>query len=245
MSVAMSTARAVVVGGGVSVTVACSFSGSATYSVSGPAGTIGNGRYDNGESYAIVFDECRSSSDGSVVDGNLNFSITSASGENYTATASHDVLVRLPQRTTRLNGQSSFSHTETGSGASRTTVDRWTANNIGMTTTTGSRTNSFGLSNVDLTRTEVTTNGQTTRSTQGACTLSANLSSGISFNFRWASDGDVSYDVNGLPLNGVWRIVSPFDFLRLEISNGSGRVTGGGLLGFLFFPISILPGVTG
>lgn len=217
MSASMSTARFIVGAGSASVTVPCSGSGSATYTVSG-SGVFGNNRFDAGEQYSITFNDCRSTSDGSTVDGDLRFTVTSAAGENYTATAMHDVVVTLPQRTTHLVGSSNFTHTEVVSGSGKTTADRWQAASIDIVNTKGGRTDSFSLRNVDLTRIVVTDAGGavTSRSTQGTCTLVAVID-GVSLNFVWRADGDVRLGVDGLPLDGAWSLVWPNSVIGLEV----------------------------
>jgi hypothetical protein len=217
MSATMSAARFIVGNGSASVTVACSGGGSATWQISG-AGDFGNGRFDAGEQYSIVFNNCRSASDGSVVHGSLGFTVTSASGENYTAAATHDVTVTLPQRTTRLSGTSNFVHTEVSSSSGKTTTDRWTASSIAIETTKGSRHDSFSLRNVDLTRTVVSDAGGTvtSRDTRGTCTLVAVID-GVSLDFVWRSDGDVRVGVDGLPLTGAWSLVLPDNVIGLKV----------------------------
>lgn len=217
MSASMSAARFIVGNGSASVTVACSGGGSATWQVGG-SGVFGNNRFDAGEQYSIAFDDCRSSSDGSTIDGDLRFTVTSASGEDYTATAMHDVVVTLPQRTTYLNGSSTFTHTEVVSSSGKTTIDRWQAASINVVNTKGGRTDSFSLRNVDLTRTVVSDAGGavTSRDTRGTCTLGAVID-GVSLDFVWRSDGDVRLGIDGLPLDGAWSLVLPDNVIGLRV----------------------------
>jgi hypothetical protein len=222
MSSAMSAARFIVGAGGLSVTVPCAAGGSATYEiVAGPTALFGNHRFDDGEQYSVTFSNCRSSSDGSLINGNMQFTVVDASGENYTAVASHDLLVQQrPQRTTRLNGASTLVHTELVSGSGRTTTDRWTAGSISVVATKGSRTNSFSLRNVDLTRTEVADNSGTvtSRHTTGSCTLVAVID-GTSLNFVWQSDGDLKLGVDGVPTDGAWSLFLPNNVIGVEIES--------------------------
>jgi hypothetical protein len=218
MSVTMSAARVIVGAGLASVTIPCSGGGSADYQISGPPAGWGNGRFDTGEGYSIRFSNCRNSSDGSVVNGSLGFTVNAVSGEDYSVTATHDVQVQLPQRTTRLNGSSTFVHAEFVASGGKTTTDRWTAGSISVQTTKGSRNDSFSLRDVDLTRTVVADSGGTitSRTTSGTCTLVA-VNDGVSLNFVWRSDGDVRLGIDGLPSDGNWSLLMPNNVVGLKV----------------------------
>jgi hypothetical protein len=211
MSATMAEARIAVGTGQVDVWIACAAGGQVRFSVTGSS------------RYGVTFDNCQSG-DGSIIDGSLDYAVTPGLGQDYTAAATHDVRVQLPQRnpprTTRLTGASNFDHRVSGDG--RSTTDRWTAASIGIVTTTGSRTNSFSLLNVDLSRIVVTDAGGSvvSRTTRGTCTLVAVID-GVSLNFTWRSDGDVRFGIDGLPTDGSWSLGWPNNLIGLEV-RGSG-----------------------
>ncbi len=222
---ALSTALALtrwLITGQASQTIPCNAGGSAAFTVSGTVPLLlGNQRFDTDEHYAITFNQCRHTPGGSVISGALTLDVRDAAGADYTVAASaQNLVVTRPGRTLRLSGSSVLTYAEVASGSTVVSTERWVSPSYTLASTRGSRTSSFSLSQVDLTRTETRVNGTVVGSTSnGTATLAADLPN-FNFSVTLATTGDVTFNANGEPLRGDWALVLPRDTLRVSVLLG-------------------------
>lgn len=219
----LSTARAVIAVGGASAAVNCAGGGTATFTATGSS--LGNGQLDAGEVYTMQFVNCRSSTGSATVTGNLTLTVNTASGESYNVSTASQVVVGLPQRTLSFNGSSTLSHTVQTSGATQVTTDRWQSPSVSMTSLRNNRITTLALTNVDLTQTVITTGGVVTGSSnQGALTMTYAGWLGT-WSATIATQGVVSFNANGVPIDGQWLITLPHDFIALSVAAGIATAT--------------------
>jgi hypothetical protein len=223
----MVTTQAVVASGSASQTINCAGGGSAVFTVTGGSlAQLTNGQFDAGEIYNVTFSNCRGSAGAVALTGSATLTVVSAgAGVLAINTATQNLQVALPLRTLTYNGSSSLSQTVTTSGATTTTVNRWTSPRIEVRSVRGGRTSTFTLSNVDLSRTFVQTGGAiSARSAGGTYTLDAVLPNG-SWSISVATQGAVNYDANGVPTQGAWTITLPNHIIGIHVVPGTLTVT--------------------
>jgi hypothetical protein len=223
---ALNATLAVVAAGQATQTIACAGGGSATFLVSG--GTVPgmlNGVLDAGEHYAITFNQCRSSTGGSTVDGALTLDVVTATASTLVVNTSTQALtVVQPDRTLTLNGSSTLSRNVATNGSTVVTTERWQSPQISFVSSRNGRNTGLVISNVDLTRTVTTVNGAITGSTSsGSFTLALVGVGGWTATF--STNGTASYDANGVPLQGSWLLVLPRDRIGLVIAAAIATVT--------------------
>lgn len=206
----LSTARIVFSISGASGSSSCAGGGSVSFiATAGPTGNLGNGVADAGETYTIQFSSCRSTADNSVVNGALALSVISADGDNLSLGTESHLTVAQQDRTLRLDGISTLSHTVQTTGATQVTTDRWQTPSASITSTHDARTTRLSLTNVDLTQTVTTTNGVVTgRTSQGTLTMGYSGWLG-DWSATIGTQGVVSFNANGVRLGGLWLITLP------------------------------------
>lgn len=219
----LKTTQAVVAGAQASQTYACAGGGTAVYTVSGSSGTaLTNGALDTGETYSLTFAACRGSAGAASLDGAMTFAVTAASTDSATVqTSTQGIVVALPNRTLTLNGSSTLAQTVTMNGASIVTTNRWTSSQILLTSVRNARSSSLTLSGIDFTRSVSTTGGGTGN---GTLTIAASLPNGA-WTATIATQGTVSYDTSGLPMQGSWQITLPHNRIGLQLAAGSATIT--------------------
>lgn len=223
----LGAARAVVLVGTASQTVACAGGGTAQFTATaGSAGSLTNGLLDTGEVYSMQFFDCRSQADAASVTGALTLTVNQASGENMSVTTSTQaVVVALPERTVTFNGSSTLSHTVEANGATVVTTDRWVAPSLSMVSLRNGRSTSFALTNVDFTRSVTTTNGVLVGSSnQGGLTMTYIGPIGT-WTASIATQGTATFNASGVPLAGAWLITLPRDLIALQVGNGNALLT--------------------
>lgn len=227
MAVALSTAQTVVAGGQANSTYTCPGGGTAVFTATGASlALLGNRQFDSGEQYTLTYTNCRGALGAASVNGSLSLTVNSASGSDFSVSSTtSNVVVALPLRTVRLNGNSSLTHTVVTNGSTTTTTDHWTTPNHTATVTTGAHTSTFSYSGVDLTRSVTTSNGAVTGSTfSGTTTYSSNTLLGP-FTVTLATVGTATYDALGRPTDGTWTLTLPYNALTLDIDGAANRVT--------------------
>jgi hypothetical protein len=238
-SVVLATARTVIASGQASQLVTCAGGGSAIFSASGGSGgSLGNGLLDTGEVYSIDFFGCRSSSGSARVTGELTLTVNAASGPDHSVTTDTDLTVELPRRVLSFDGSSTLTHTEVSNGPTHVVTDRWTAASISVTSFRNGRYTRLSLTNVDLTHRVTTTNGTVTDvSDEGRLTMSYDGWAGH-WSATISTEGLVRFNVDGVPLSGLWRIALPHQLVMLEVMNEAARATLPGRV--LLWPILVL-----
>lgn len=227
MAVAMSTAQTVVANAQANTTWACPGGGTAVYSATGASlALLDNHRFDSGEQYTLTYTNCRSALGAASVDGALSLTVDSASGDDFAVrSATSNVVVRLPVRTVRLNGNSSLTHSVVTNGATTTTTDHWTTPAYTAAVTTGLHTSTFSYTDVDLNRSVARQNGAITGATfEGTATYSSNTLLGP-FSVTLETTRLATYDALGRPTDGAWALTLPHNRLGLDISGAANRVT--------------------
>jgi hypothetical protein len=223
----LSATRSVIASGQASQTVACAGGGTAVYTITGGTlASVTNGVLDTGEVYTLQFNACRGSLGAAQVDGTATLTVVSAGGGSTVVdTTTQGLSVSLPRRTLTQSGSSRLSQTVVVNGAATTTTERWTSPQIQLTSVRGARTSVFTLSNVDVNRSyTVTGSTLTALSGGGTYTLGAQLPN-ANWSITVATQGDVTYDVNGVPTQGAWTITLPNNRIGVSIVPGTVTVT--------------------
>ncbi|HTT11474.1 MAG TPA: hypothetical protein VMG60_11335 [Burkholderiaceae bacterium] len=223
MSAAVSTAETVVAAGLANVTIACPGGGTAVYQVTGPdASLLLNHQLDQGEDYTLTYNACSSASGAASVNGSLTLFVKTKTADSLELDmATNNVVVTLPHGDVTLNGSSTLTRTIQTAGSTTTTTTQWVTPNFSVTSNRNGRTTSFSYSNVDLTRTVVTTNGAvTSTSFSGTATLTWTWPGG-SFAVTLATQGSVGCDADGTPTQGIWSITLPNDRITVTIVPGT------------------------
>jgi hypothetical protein len=225
-AVAVAAAQAVIHAGSTTLTanvsVNCAYSGTAVYTVTGPAPTLTNAALDAGESFTIVFDQCKGTSGAAAVSGRMTLSVVSVSPTLVVDTTTVDLRVALPLRTVTQNGGSRFMQTVTASGGNTTTVNRWTSSGIRIDSLLNAGgTRRYDLSNVDYTRSIFAVNGvPVSGSCEGHSTFDAQLGF-LSWFITLATLSPIIYDSAGIVVSGHWSIELPNDHLDLQVTPSS------------------------
>ena len=220
---AFETTQAVVTLGNASATVACAGGGSAVFQASGASlALLANHQFDAGEHYSVTFTDCKNASGRASVNGSWTLDVVSASGSDFqVATATNNIVVALPLRTVTLNGSSSLTHSVVVNGTTTTTTNHWVTPSFTLQRVYANRSATYTLSNVDLTRTFVVTNGVLTgSSSSGTSTLSVALPR-ATFTVTLATQGAVTYDANGMPMLGAWTLTLPNNAITVSVTPGT------------------------
>ena len=223
MSDTIATAEAVVAAGLASATIACPGGGTAVYQVTGPnAALLLNHQFDEGENYSVTYNNCRSASGASSLNGSLTLVVTDTTADSITLDATtNNVVAAYPHGDVTLNGSSTVTRTIVTAGNTTTTTTHWVTPSFSITSHRNGRTSSFAYTNVDITRTVVVTNGNVTSiSYNGTSTLSWTWPNG-SFSITIATQGTVGCDANGTPTQGTWIITLPHNRITLTIVPGT------------------------
>jgi hypothetical protein len=221
-AVAIAGARVIVTGNSATATVACPGGGTVVFTVTGPTpANFTDGQLDAGETFTLAFGACKGKSGGASVTGVMTLAVIAATTDSLTVhTTTNAVVVTLPNGTVTLNGSSTLVQTVATSRATVTTIDHWTAPSYSVTTAFNGRSDTFSMTDVDITATTTVTNGTLASTTyQGTMTLSANLSS-VSFSITIATQGQANYDGSGTPTQGTWLLTFPFNAITLTIAAG-------------------------
>jgi hypothetical protein len=220
----LSTTQAIVAGGTASATFNCAGGGTAVFTATGS--NIGNGQLDAGEVYNVTYTACKGSAGAASLDGTATLTVVAAgAGTVEVNTSTSGIVITLPQRTLTLNGTSTLSQTVVTNGAATTTTNHWTSPQIVVTSQRNTRSSSFTLTGIDITRSFTTTNGVVSaRSSSGTHTMTAVLPNG-NWTVTTATNGAVSYDANGVPTQGDWTITLPNNRIGVNVVPGTLTVT--------------------
>ncbi|MFM2400298.1 MAG: hypothetical protein RL341_2455 [Pseudomonadota bacterium] len=222
----LTATKAVVASGQAGQTINCGGGGTAVYTVTGGSlASVTNGVLDAGETYSLVFTDCKGAPGLGAINGSLGAAVetSSASGVKVNMT-NNGVTVALPRRQVRLSGASTIEQSVATSAAGTVTTNRFTAGNISAETTFGARKSTFSLSNVDMVRAiTVNNNVVTATSYNGTATLSATLPNGA-FSLTTATQGAATFSADGTPQQGTWVTTLPNYKLTLKIASGSATI---------------------
>lgn len=216
----LSTTQAVVASGTASQSFNCAGGGTALFTATGS--NLGNGQLDAGEVYNVTYTDCRGSAGAASLNGTATLTVVSAAaGAVEVTTSTSGIVVTLPQRVLTLNGTSTLSQTVVTSGATTTTTNHWTSPQIVVTSQRNTRSSTFTLTGIDITRSITTTNGViTARSHSGTHTMNAVLPNGT-WTVTTATQGVVSFDANGVPTQGDWTITLPNNRILVSVVPGT------------------------
>ena len=226
-AVVLSTTQAVVAGGQASQTYACAGGGSALFTLTGGSvGSVTNGQLDAGENYSLQFTDCRGAAGAASVNGTMTLNVTAASADAVSVnTSTQAIVVVLPRRTLTLNGSSTLARTTVTNGATVVTTQRWTSPQIALTSLRNARSSSLTLSNVDISRSVTTTSGVLSGSSNsGTLTMALGAPNG-GWTATLATQGSVSYDASGVPLQGAWQMTLPHNRIGLQVGGGTATIT--------------------
>lgn len=207
-----------------SVPVSCPGGGSAVLSISGgTASSVLDGELDAGEVYALTFSDCRSATGAAAVNGALSLTVDSLSGSQARLALGLSALsVQLPRGTVALGGNAvwlgSTRTVDTGSGSTSTVATVLTVDQLGVTTTFGTRTGSFELRRVDVTRQGTWVDGAlTTSSMNGSYTIASSRPNG-SFEATVTTAGTTLYGADCVPTGGTWSVAFPTWSMQMTAS---------------------------
>jgi hypothetical protein len=225
-AVVLQAAKAVVATGQASVTVNCAGGGTAVFTASGNAGTLGNGVLDTGEVYSVSFTQCRGSAGAASVNGQATLTVLAAGGgTTQVATTTQGLTVGLPHRTLTHEGSSTFTETVATNGAATTTTQRWQSAQVQLTSQRELRTSRYTLSDVDLTRVVATSGGTLTGSTaSGHYTMSADLPN-LDWSITVETQRPLVYDAGGALTDGQWTMTLPHNRVGVNVTLPSVTVT--------------------
>lgn len=189
-----------------SVPVSCPGGGSAVLSISGgSAASVLNGRFDAGETYAVVFSDCQAQTGGAAVTGAANLTVQSLSGtEARLALDLQALTVRLARGNVTLDGDLVWQGSHVTSGATTTLTTQLSIDRLSMTSAFGARTSSFELRNVDVSRQGTWVDGvPASSSMNGSYTIASSRPNG-SFEATVTTRGSTQYGADSVPTGGVW-----------------------------------------
>jgi hypothetical protein len=222
----LSATKAVIASGQAGQTINCSGGGTVVYTITGGTlASVTNGVLDAGESYTLVFTDCKGAGGAGTVNGTLSAVVESASSAGVKVNFNNSgITVALPRRTVQLSGASTLEQTVETTAAGTVTTTRVTAANLSSSISFGTRTSTFSLTNVDMTRAVTTSNNVVTgTSYNGTATLSANLPNGA-FTITSATQGAATYSADGTPTQGTWVTTLPNYKLTLKIANATATI---------------------
>lgn len=210
-----------------SVTMPCALSGSITWTVTGDSATIGNGRFDAGESYAVVYSAC--ASPGGTVSGAATLTITARSASLVAFTHQTSGLTLVTTNGTFVHdGSVSVSRSEaalTGGGReiTRRIASPGVTLNSSIGTVTGTRNARYELRSLDWTVTrELDGNGAlVSRSHQGTVTVASSTPRRPAATLEVTSEGTLTLDGAGVAAaNGSFSVVTGEALLRGTYGGG-------------------------
>jgi hypothetical protein len=212
----------------VDVLVNCPSGGTALLSLSGgtPSTQI-NGTFDTGEVYQLTFARCMVSTGGAALDGALSLTVLSATATGQTLALSATALTAtLPGGSVSLTGGATQIQTNTTDASGAAVANRQlTATSLSLATQFNGRTGSYTVSAVDLTRTTTSVAGvQQSSSLRGTHTLSTTVA-GASVSYTVATQGGVSYSVDGQPVAGSWTLTLPRTLVGVTVGGGEAVIT--------------------
>ena len=211
--------------------LACPGGGSATVSITGgtPFSRL-NGQLDAGEVYTVVFAACSGAAGIGQLDGTMAMTVVNASGDSangaltVSLTATRLALA-LPRGGATLDGSVTRTFTvATAAGGSVLLTSRYTTPSLTLATRYNTRSSTFVLSAVDLTRTATLAGGALQSSgSSGSHTVAATLPN-ASFGFTVATSGGATYAADGTPTAGLWTITLPNTTITVSIGGTTATV---------------------
>ena len=212
---------------------ACPGGGGVTVSISGGTPeSQGNGKFDTGEVYQVVYAGCTGAAGFGRLDGTLAMTVTSASGDNVNdalalATTATDLKLTTPRGTAVLNGTTQRDlAVATDSDGTVHLSSRFVTPSVTLATNYNARSSTFTLSATDIQRTATLVGGVLQSSTiAGTHTLSGVLPN-ATFSFTVATTGGATaYGPDGRPTAGAWTITLPQNLVVVTIGNAMATIT--------------------
>lgn len=210
------------------VTVTCLGGGAAKLNLSGgTSNSLTNGKLDAGEIYQIAFDGCRSALGAVAVDGSLTLTVNAADANGWSLTLVADAL-----SATLAGGSVSLTGSLTREASVATTTDgstqltgKMTSPGLTLATSFRNRSSTFALAALDITRQSTWKNGLFQSSTlNGTHTLAINTPNLVA-TYTVATQGGVSYSVNGVPQAGAWTITLPGRSIGVSVASSTATIT--------------------
>lgn len=211
-----------------SVPVSCPGGGSAVLSISGgTALSVLNGQLEAGEVYEIAFTDCAASSVAAAVNGGLQFTVLSATGDALGASlVADDLTVSWPRGSMGVTGSVEAHRDSLLNGDGSTTLTtRLSAPSLKLERQTPRRSGSLSVSALDMTRTSRWMEGVLQSSSfQGSHTVDASGTRG-SISYSVSTQGSTSYTADGTPSAGAWTLTLPASVLALTVGDGLATIT--------------------
>ncbi len=207
-------------------TADCASGGTATWTVEGPAGTLGNRQLDAGETYTVAYINCATVG-GPVLNGNVQWVVDKrdVNGSDITLTMTNLRSVTAT-RTATLNGSARLLRTTVfdGSGG-RTTTAVLSSSGMTLASVIGTRTANYTLNSLNWTvvRTFSSAGALTARSYSGTLSLAASTPRRPNATLDITSQGSLTVDSNGLVSAGSFTVVT--DRNKITGTYGVDKVT--------------------
>lgn len=210
-----------------SVTVPCALSGSVSWTVTGDAATLANGRLDAGETYAVVYSAC--ATPGGTVSGAASVTVTARSASLVAYTHQTSGLTLITTNGTFVHdGSVSVSRSEAAlAGGGHEVTRRVTSPGVTLAssigTLNGTRSARYTLRTLDWTvaRRYDANGALTERSHQGTVSVAANSPRRPSATLDLSSQGTLTLDGAGVVAsNGRFTVVTDGHAVRCTYGAG-------------------------
>lgn len=191
-----------------SVPVSCPGGGSAVVSISGgSASSVLNGRFDAGETYAILFSSCQAQAGGAAVTGSADLTVQSLSGtEARLALELAALTVQLARGILTLDGALVWQGSHVTAGTTMTLTTGLSIDRLALTSAFGARTGTFELRNVNVSRQGTWIDGVPASSSMSGSYTIASSRPNASFETTVTTSGSTQYDADSVPASGVWNM---------------------------------------
>lgn len=216
-----------------SLTAECATGGTVSWTVTGDAATIGNGQFDAGETYSVVYNACGTAGGGSI-DGSAALTVTARSASLVAFTHQTSALTHVTTNGSFVHdGSVTVSRSEAAlAGGGREITRRITSPGVTLTsrigTVAGTRTATYRLNSLDWTvsRTYGGSGELTGRSHQGSVSIAASTPRRPDATLDITSQGTLTLDGAGVAAaEGSFTVVDARNRIRCVYGAGIATLT--------------------
>ncbi len=216
-----------------SLTADCATGGTVSWTVTGDAATIGNGQFDAGETYNVVYNACGTVGGGSI-DGAVTLTVTARSASLVAFTHQTTALTHITTNGTFAHdGSVTVSRSEAPlDGGGREVTRRITSPGVTLTsrigTVSGTRTAEYRLNALDWTvsRRYGSSGELTVRAHQGTVSIAATTPRRPNATLDISAQGTLTLDGAGVAAaEGSFRIVTQSNSIRCVYGAGIATLT--------------------
>lgn len=216
-----------------SLTADCATGGTVSWTVTGDAATIGNGQFDAGETYSVVYNACGTAGGGSI-DGSAAVTVTARSASLVAFTHQTTALTHITTNGSFVHdGSVTVSRSEAAlAGGAREVTRRITSPGVTLTsrigTVAGTRTATYRLNSLDWTvsRSYSGAGELTGRAHQGSVSIVASTPRRPNATLDITSQGTLTLDGAGVATaEGSFTIVNERNRIRCVYGAGIATLT--------------------